>query len=167
MFNCAFVTFPFGILGQVWYLTVLIPDLCRLSIQSGAVHLVSVPPEVQLFSNRMSQYKGRETILDCRITANPHGYEVWRRDGREIKNSWKYGVNVYEDDVYTKILSLRIGSIDDEDFGKYNCFASNSFGSDEEDMLLYGKCLFMYSKTCLNRPHKKKTKQWFSRPIIA
>ena len=26
-----FVTFPFGILGQVWYLIVLIPDLCPLS----------------------------------------------------------------------------------------------------------------------------------------
>ena len=31
MFNCVFVSFPSGILGQVWYLIVLIPDLCRLS----------------------------------------------------------------------------------------------------------------------------------------
>ena len=31
MFNCNFVTFPCGILGQVWYFIVLIPDLCRLS----------------------------------------------------------------------------------------------------------------------------------------
>ena len=29
--NCVFVTFPCGILGQVWYLIVLIPDLCSLS----------------------------------------------------------------------------------------------------------------------------------------
>ena len=29
--NCDFATFPCGILGQVWYLIVLIPDLCRLS----------------------------------------------------------------------------------------------------------------------------------------
>ena len=28
---CMFVTFPFGILAQVWYLIVLIPDLCPLS----------------------------------------------------------------------------------------------------------------------------------------
>ena len=28
MLNCVFVTFPRGILGQVWY---LIPDLCHLS----------------------------------------------------------------------------------------------------------------------------------------
>ena len=36
-FNCVFVTFPYGILGpygilaQVWYLIVSIPDLCLLS----------------------------------------------------------------------------------------------------------------------------------------
>ena len=31
MFNCVFDTFPCGILGQVWYLIVSIPDICRLS----------------------------------------------------------------------------------------------------------------------------------------
>ena len=31
IFNCVFVTFPCGLLGQVWYLIVLIPDLCHLS----------------------------------------------------------------------------------------------------------------------------------------
>ena len=30
MSNCNFVTFPRGILGQVLFLIVLIPDLCRL-----------------------------------------------------------------------------------------------------------------------------------------
>ena len=30
MFNCTFVTFPCGILGQVWYLIVSISDLCPL-----------------------------------------------------------------------------------------------------------------------------------------
>ena len=28
---CIFATFPCGILGQVWYLIVSFPDLCRLS----------------------------------------------------------------------------------------------------------------------------------------
>ena len=31
VFNCVFVTFPCGILGQVWYYIISIPDLCRLS----------------------------------------------------------------------------------------------------------------------------------------
>ena len=31
MSNCDFVAFPCGILGQVWYVIVLLPDLCHLS----------------------------------------------------------------------------------------------------------------------------------------
>ena len=31
MFSCVFVSFPCGILGQLWYFIVLIPDLCHLS----------------------------------------------------------------------------------------------------------------------------------------
>ena len=31
----SFVTFPFGVLGQVWYLIVLIPDLSLLSYFAG------------------------------------------------------------------------------------------------------------------------------------
>ena len=30
-FTCVFVTFPCGVLGQVWHLVVLIPDLCLLT----------------------------------------------------------------------------------------------------------------------------------------
>ena len=29
--NCEFVAFPIGILGQVWYLIISIPDLCDLT----------------------------------------------------------------------------------------------------------------------------------------
>ena len=31
MFSCIFITFPCGILGQVWYFIVSIPDLCTLT----------------------------------------------------------------------------------------------------------------------------------------
>ena len=30
MFSCVFVTFPYVILGQMWYLILSIPDLCQL-----------------------------------------------------------------------------------------------------------------------------------------
>ena len=29
-FSCIFVTFPYGVQGQVWYLIVLIPDVLRI-----------------------------------------------------------------------------------------------------------------------------------------
>ena len=31
MFTCVFVTLPYDVLGQLWYLIVQIPDLCLLS----------------------------------------------------------------------------------------------------------------------------------------
>ena len=34
---CIFVTFPCGILGQVWYLIVSFPDLCLLSYFSKQI----------------------------------------------------------------------------------------------------------------------------------
>ena len=40
MFNCTFDAFPCSILGQVWYLIVLIPDLCPLSYFVGYLSLV-------------------------------------------------------------------------------------------------------------------------------
>ena len=39
MFNGIFVTVPCGILGQVWYLIVLIPGLCRLSYFDNSCEL--------------------------------------------------------------------------------------------------------------------------------
>ena len=36
MFYCVFVTFPCGVLGQVWCLIVSIPDLCLLSYYLSA-----------------------------------------------------------------------------------------------------------------------------------
>ena len=42
MFNYVFVTFPCGILGQVWYLIVSIPDLCRLSYTLMYIYFVGL-----------------------------------------------------------------------------------------------------------------------------
>jgi neuronal growth regulator 1 len=87
----------------------------------------------------MGQGQGKETIIDCKITANPQGYIVWQRQGREITNSHKYGITVYEEDRYTTTLSLRIARLNEDDFGKYKCHAQNKYGTDTEDMMLYGK----------------------------
>ena len=39
MFNCVNVTFPCGIQGQVWYLIVMITDLCHLSYFVLAIYV--------------------------------------------------------------------------------------------------------------------------------
>ena len=40
---CDLVAFPFGILGQVWYLIASVPDPCRLSYFEWAKQLLHVP----------------------------------------------------------------------------------------------------------------------------
>ena len=40
---CDFISFPFGILGQVWYLIVSIPDPCCLSYVVAYVRTAKVP----------------------------------------------------------------------------------------------------------------------------
>ena len=40
---CVFVTLPCGILGQVWYLIVLFPDVCRLSYFQSPLTLMDFP----------------------------------------------------------------------------------------------------------------------------
>ena len=32
MLKCVFITFPYDILGQMWYLVVSIPDFCHLNV---------------------------------------------------------------------------------------------------------------------------------------
>ena len=47
LFNCVFVTFPCGFLGQVWCLIVSIPDLCHLSyfnVQPSQILFLYLPP---------------------------------------------------------------------------------------------------------------------------
>ena len=46
VFNCVFVTFSCGILGQAWCLIVSIPDLCRLyylNVQPGRILFLYLP----------------------------------------------------------------------------------------------------------------------------
>lgn len=99
--------------------------------------VVEFAPEIYLPTKRMGQYQGKETILECRVTANPQVYSTWKRDGKEISNNYKYRVEVYEEDKNTITISLRIREIDDDDYGRYTCAASNSLGKDMEDMILY------------------------------
>ena len=50
MFSCVFITFPFGVLGQVWYLIVSIPALCILLYYEG-LHGIQVQRSTTNLSN--------------------------------------------------------------------------------------------------------------------
>ena len=107
------------------------------------MHFTPVAPEVALPTKKMGQYIGRETILDCEITAHPHGEMYWMKDGENIDlfNKDKYTVELYSgnEDSKRKTLSLRVKNIQEADFGDYTCFARNTISQDKESMILYGE----------------------------
>ncbi|XP_056022850.1 opioid-binding protein/cell adhesion molecule-like isoform X9 [Ostrea edulis] len=98
--------------------------------------MVEFPPEVWLNNKKMSQSLGKETILECKVTAFPQAVSVWRFENVFLANSLKHRIDIYKDKGHTIILSVRIMNITKEDFGQYSCFASNEFGEDEETMTL-------------------------------
>lgn len=100
-----------------------------------------VKPEIVLTNKRIGQYKGKETILECVVSAYPQANTVWRRNGEDIvTNNWKYRVDIYKDEgEYQLTLSLRIKFLNEKDFGAYTCYAKNELGTDQEDMILYGE----------------------------
>jgi len=46
-----------------------------------------VSPEISLPNRRIAQARGRETILECHITAHPHAVNYWHKNGRRILSS--------------------------------------------------------------------------------
>ncbi|ESO92560.1 hypothetical protein LOTGIDRAFT_120413 [Lottia gigantea] len=99
---------------------------------------VEFPPEVRLPNKRIGQIVGKETILECVITAYPQAVSVWLWEGMELSNGRKYRIEIYDEGEHTITLSLRIRTLDYSDFGRYSCMASNPLGTDKEEMVLYG-----------------------------
>ncbi|BFY98121.1 hypothetical protein BsWGS_01161 [Bradybaena similaris] len=99
---------------------------------------VEFPPEIKLPTKRIGQDVGKETILECTITANPQAVGFWKKNGEEMKTvSGKYRIEPYADDEHSITLSLRIMFIDKNDYGTYTCEASNKLGRDTNVMTLF------------------------------
>ena len=73
MFNCVFVTFPFGILGQVWYFIVLIPDLCRLSY---------FKPQTKQMKIRNTGWKNN--LIEARVNLAKALWSIYYRHGKLV-----------------------------------------------------------------------------------
>ena len=79
MLNCVFVTFPCGILGQVWYLIVLIPDLCSLSYFGPMKRFLKEFFEKHNFEKVGSKQQNQEKLPSMRMVKCKFN---WRRETR-------------------------------------------------------------------------------------
>ncbi|XP_052283270.1 limbic system-associated membrane protein-like isoform X2 [Dreissena polymorpha] len=118
---------------------------------------VEFAPEVTLPTKRIGQLSGRETILDCEITAYPHGLAYWMKDNDEIdltRKEKKYEVEMYSgtEDSTKKTLSLRVKNIEHGDYGEYTCYAQNRIGRDQDSMILYDYSINTKPKTTTQQP---------------
>ena len=97
MFDCVFVTSPCGILGQVWYLIVSIPDLCRISYFNSVVHVCSWTSKggrlshvmqkcIAIYHRRQAYGLGHFTkvriLQDCIHTA------IWSQNNAIHESNW-------------------------------------------------------------------------------
>jgi len=62
-------------------------DAIQLDSWVTSSRCVAVSPEINLPNRRIAQARGRETILECHITAHPHAVNYWHKDGRRIVSS--------------------------------------------------------------------------------
>lgn len=98
---------------------------------------VHFPPEVTIRTKLLKQYKDKDTILECTMTASPLAVNVWEKGGQRIVASTKYRIEAYDDpDTKSITLNLIIFSLTEEDFGEYRCLAMNALGQDEGTVLL-------------------------------
>ena len=82
---------------------------------------------------------GKDTILECVITAYPQANNYWERNGKRITSTNKYRIEAYDEGDHAMTLSMRVQDIGETDYGSYKCVAANGLGMDEEEMFLYGK----------------------------
>lgn len=73
-----------------------------------------------------------EAILTCWFTGHPlvtSLYAAWTKDGKSLAQTTHYSIS-YETDLYTGIgiLKLKIAGVEPQDYGVYQCNASNLYG---------------------------------------
>ncbi|XP_076466029.1 uncharacterized protein LOC143297514 [Babylonia areolata] len=131
-------------------------------VPPAVTHLIQVSvefaPEIYLPNKRIGQDMGRETILECTVTAFPHAVSMWTRNGEKISTlSQKYRLEIYEEEQNSITLSLRIFSIERHDYGVYICMASNTLGEDSESMSLYEYSAYTKTTTTTPRMPRRTT----------
>jgi hypothetical protein len=112
--------------------------------------VVSVPPEIILPNRRLGQSLGRETILECIISASQPVSYYWEKDGHKFLTvpTDRHRLEAFDDGDHELVLSLRISDLQRSDYGQYDCHASNRLGTVRKSMQLYGIHTLNYVLIC-------------------
>jgi len=102
---------------------------------------VHFPPAILLPYQKISQSLGKDTLLECIITANPLDIHYWTKDGMRLEDDAKYRIHLWDVGSNTKTLGLHIGSLEQADYGDYSCQAQNDHGQAQDKLTLLDELL--------------------------
>jgi len=88
----------------------------------------AVSPEIRLPNSRIAQTRGRETILECHITAHPHAVNYWHKDGRRIISSARFALHLspLHATIFTQLISQRIDMVTSSNPGQGGTLKKNT-----------------------------------------
>ncbi|XP_054902918.1 neural cell adhesion molecule 1a isoform X7 [Poeciliopsis prolifica] len=78
-------------------------------------------------------WEGNPANISCEVAANPRASVVWFRDGIELPTANSTNIKIFNTPT---ISLLEITPESQNDFGSYNCTASNVIGSESKEFLL-------------------------------
>ncbi|KAM9729268.1 neural cell adhesion molecule 1a isoform 3-T3 [Menidia menidia] len=107
----------------------------RNSIGQDSQHIyleVRYSPKIQ---GRVTTYtwEGNPANISCELDAHPRASVVWFRDGFQLPSPNATNIKIYNT---TTTSYLEITPESQNDFGSYNCTASNEMGSESKEFLL-------------------------------
>ncbi|XP_043997258.1 neural cell adhesion molecule 1a isoform X6 [Gambusia affinis] len=78
-------------------------------------------------------WEGNPANISCEVAANPRASVVWFRDGIELPTANSTNIKIFNS---PNISLLEITPESQNDFGSYNCTATNVIGSESKEFLL-------------------------------
>ncbi|XP_027886395.1 neural cell adhesion molecule 1a isoform X11 [Xiphophorus couchianus] len=78
-------------------------------------------------------WEGNPANISCEVAANPRASVVWFRDGIELPSANSTNIKIFNTPT---ISLLEITPESQNDFGSYNCTATNVIGSESKEFLL-------------------------------
>ena len=82
---------------------------------------------------------GTTARLECVVEASPKSINYWTKDNVMISGSSKIKMEERRESHYITYMSLRILKLSKIDYGRYNCYAKNSYGEAVEKISLNGE----------------------------
>ncbi|XP_034147925.1 neural cell adhesion molecule 1b isoform X6 [Esox lucius] len=105
-----------------------------IGVDSQAAYLeVSYAPKIQ-GSVTVYTWEGNPANISCEVQAHPSDVSIqWLRDGFQLPNANVTNIRVFQS---TAASYLEVTPESENDFGSYNCTASNEIGTESKEFLL-------------------------------